>query len=85
MIPLCKSIRPPSESTCYCGLNHHSQFKQHWDESVSVLNTYELDHRLVTKFRNLWKEWRSLVRKQQYEKKDEFFYLIIHVCFSMKN
>ncbi len=63
--PLCKIIETPSEATCYCGLNHHPEFKQRWDEHVSVLNTYELDHVLVNKFRNLWKEWTSLIRKQR--------------------
>ncbi|CAF0885194.1 unnamed protein product [Adineta steineri] len=63
MAPLCEE--PPSEATCYCGLHHHPSFKQRWDECVSALNTYELDHSLIIKFRNLWKEWTSLVRKQR--------------------
>lgn len=68
MIPLCKSIHIPSESTCYCGLNHHPEFKQQWNEYISLLNTYELDSILVKKFRNFWKEWMSLIRKHRYEK-----------------
>jgi hypothetical protein len=65
MAPLCKSILPPSESTCYCGLNYHPEFKHEWDESISLMNTYQLDHILVTKFRNLWRQWTSIVRKQR--------------------
>ncbi|CAF3697659.1 unnamed protein product [Adineta steineri] len=65
MVSLCNSIQIPSESTCYCGLNNHPEFKQRWEQHVSALNTYELDDILVTKFRNLWKEWTSLVRKQR--------------------
>lgn len=65
MIPLCNSIQIPSESTCYCGLNNHPEFKRRWEQHVTALNNYELDHTLVTKFRNLWKEWTSLVRKQR--------------------
>jgi hypothetical protein len=65
MIPLCNSIQVPSESTCYCGLNNHPEFKQRWEQHVSALNNYELDHILVSKFRNLWKEWTTLVRKHQ--------------------
>lgn len=63
MAPLCKTA--PSESTVYCGLNHHAVFKQKWDEHVSALNTYELDYTLVKQFRNLWLEWISLVQKQK--------------------
>jgi hypothetical protein len=65
MAPLCKSILSPSESTCYCGLNYHPEFKHEWEESISLMNTYQLDEILVTKFRNLWKEWTSIVRKQR--------------------
>lgn len=65
MIPLCNSIQTPSESTCYCGLNNHPEFKLRWEQHVTALNNNELDHILVTKFRNLWKEWTSLVRKQK--------------------
>ena len=70
MAPLCKSILPPSESTCYCGLNHHPEFKHEWEESISLMNTYQLDEILVTKFRNLWKEWTTLVRKQRLDRFD---------------
>ncbi|CAF0749813.1 unnamed protein product [Adineta ricciae] len=65
MLPLCNSIQVPSESTCYCGLNNHPEFKKRWDQHVSALDTQELDDVLVAKFRNLWKEWTSLVRKQR--------------------
>ncbi|CAF2702202.1 unnamed protein product [Rotaria sp. Silwood2] len=65
MKPLCNSNRIPSESTCYCGLNHHPEFKQQWNQHISTLNNNELDHILVTKFRNLWQDWTSLVRKQR--------------------
>ncbi|UJR33639.1 hypothetical protein I4U23_021073 [Adineta vaga] len=65
MLPLCNSIQIPSESTCYCGLTNHPEFKKRWEQHVSALNTQELDDILVTKFRNLWKEWTSLVRKQR--------------------
>ena len=65
MSPLCKSFYTSSDSTCYCGLNYHPKFKQQWEEYIFLLNNYELDHLLVKKFRNLWKEWTSLLRKQQ--------------------
>ncbi|CAF1175327.1 unnamed protein product [Rotaria sp. Silwood1] len=65
MTPLCKNIHTLSESTCYCGLSHHREFKQRWDEHISALNTYELDHILVNQFRNLWNEWTTLVQQQQ--------------------
>ena len=65
MIPLCQGIQTPSESTCYCGLNNHPEFKQRWDQHVSILNNYEIDRTLVLKFRQLWKEWTSLVQTQQ--------------------
>lgn len=65
MIPLCNNIVNPSESTCYCGLNNHPEFKERWDDHVSALNSYELDQSLVIKFRHLWKEWTSLIRKQK--------------------
>lgn len=65
MVPLCNSLQTLSESTCYCGLDNHPEFKQRWERHVSALNTYEIDHILVNKFRNLWKEWTSLVRKQR--------------------
>ncbi|CAF4062890.1 unnamed protein product [Rotaria sp. Silwood2] len=65
MGPLCESIHVPSVSTCYCGLSHHREFKQRWDEHISALNTYELDHLLVIQFRNLWNEWTTLVQQQQ--------------------
>ena len=65
MTPLCTDSQILSESRCYCGLNHHRQFKQRWDKHVSALDAYDLDQTLVSKFRHLWKEWTSLVRKQR--------------------
>lgn len=70
MAPLCKSILPPSESTCYCGLHYYPEFQRQWEDSSLLINTDELDHRLVKKFRNLWEEWTSLVRKQKSEEKN---------------
>ncbi|CAF3551098.1 unnamed protein product [Rotaria sordida] len=67
MKPLCNNNRIPSESTCYCGLNHHPEFKQQWNDHITTLNNNELDHILVSKFRNLWQDWTSLVRKQRIE------------------
>lgn len=65
MKPLCSNILIPSESTCYCGINNHPEYKQKWHQHMTELNDYELDHILVAKFRNLWQEWTSLVRKQR--------------------
>ena len=65
MAPLCKSILPPSESTCYCGLNYHPEFQRQWEESSLLMNNYELDHKLVQKFRNLWEQWTSLVQRHK--------------------
>ena len=64
MIPLCQSTQMSSESTCYCGLNHHPEFNQRWNQHISALNNDDLDHILISKFRNLWKEWTSLIRKR---------------------
>ncbi|CAF4461293.1 unnamed protein product [Rotaria socialis] len=65
MRPLCNSIVVPSESTCYCGLNNHPEYKQKWKQHTTALNNYEVDHILVSKFRSLWQDWTSLVRKQR--------------------
>ena len=64
MIPLCKSLVHPSESMCYCGLNNHPEFAERWDDYVATMNSSGLDENLVMKFRQLWKDWTSLVRKQ---------------------
>lgn len=65
MTPLCENSSMPSESTYYCSLSHKLNFKQQWNKHISTLNTYELDYMLVTKFRNLWNKWATLVQRQK--------------------